>query len=60
MIDDSKEIATKGDLEHLESKLCAYLDSIKDQIIRGFSLTEESIRKDCAHADEVADIDTRL
>jgi|GEM_PF-6455159 len=50
----------KGDLQQLESKLCTHMDNIKDQIIRGFQLTEESIRKDSAHVDEVAALDTRL
>ena len=47
-------------LRDVEIKLCAYMDNIKDQIIRGFQLTEESIRKDSAHVDEVVALDTRL
>ena len=36
------------------------LESVQDQMLRAFAMTEESIRKDHSHVDEVADIDNRL
>lgn len=47
-------------MQNVKSELLSHMENIKDQIIRGFQLTEESIRKDCAHVDEVAAIDSRL
>ena len=68
---DSNEPATKADLaslevgidtklEGLKNRLDTKLEDVKDQIIRAFQMTEENIRGDCAHADEVREVENRV
>ena len=60
MEDDVNEPATKGDLRNLELRIDTKLETVKDEIIRAFGMTEEKIRKDSAHVDEVTDLDNRV
>jgi len=54
----------KGDLKEatdgLRAELVVAMNEMKDQILSAFKMTEETIRKESAHADEVAGLDARV
>jgi len=56
--------ATKSDLSQLGLELTQVFDTkletTKDEIMRAFQMTEENIRKDCAHADKVVELESHV
>lgn len=53
---DDKFEAIDARFDALDTKL----DKVKDEIIRAFRMTEEDIRKDAAHVDELAETNRRV
>lgn len=47
-------------LDGLAMSVDTKLETIRDQIIRAFEMTEENIRQDHAHVDELASLETRV
>lgn len=47
-------------VQHVDEMLDNKLSTLKQEIISAFRMTEEDIRKETAHADEVSALDDRL
>ena len=61
---DAKLESTKNELRteinEIKTDLVDHMESIKDQIIRAFQMTEENIRKDSVHVDEFSNLEKRV